>query len=275
MISREKPLLKLIMLLLVVTFMTGCEKTSDVSPNTIDDDEIEGGIGKTFIFYGPAKSIGSGVVRTWVEMTKERKPVAIGINFSAKAATLKNLPLEQTMYHLQFPKQANLAPFEGVMFDWNPKGHIPDPLYGIPHFDFHFYMIPKMEHMAIPEEPGHPHSEAFAKNYMPENYISYNYAIAGMGNHWVPASAPEINGGSFIKTLILGAYQNKQIFIEPMITLEYLQSLKPNETVTESISQFPKVQKSGYYPMNYTITYDDTPGEYKIALTDMYYREAE
>lgn len=272
MITKEKPLLKLLMLLLVITVITGCEKTNDVSPANKDD---KGGISKTTIHYGPAKSIGSGVASMWIEVTRDGKPVAIGINFSAKEATIGNLPDKQTMYHLQFPEQGKFAPFAGMMFDWNPTGHIPNELYEKPHFDFHFYMIPEKEHMAIPLEIGHPHSNWFESDYMPANYMSLTLAIPGMGNHWVDKAAPELTGQGFSKTLILGAYQDKQIFIEPMITLEYLQSLKPDETVTEAISQFPKVQKSGYYPKKYTITYDPTPGEYKIALTDLYYREAE
>src|SRR4051812_20501784 len=29
--------------------------------------------------------------------------------------------------------------FDHVTIDWNPHGHHPIPIYGKPHFDFHFY----------------------------------------------------------------------------------------------------------------------------------------
>ena len=27
--------------------------------------------------------------------------------------------------------------------DWNPHGHAPTPVWGYPHFDFHFYTVPQ------------------------------------------------------------------------------------------------------------------------------------
>lgn len=276
MIAKSKSLLSTVALCLMAAVMTSCETSTDVLPSNLEEViVVSAKSAKTTTYYGPAKPLGKGVARTWVEVTSDGKPVAIGINFSAKTIAIDGLPDQQSMYHLQFPEQAQIAPFKGMMFDWNPAGHIPDEMYGKPHFDFHFYMIPEMEHMAIPLDIGHPHSDVFESDYMPADYMSLHLAIPGMGNHWISETAPEWNGRGFTKTMILGAYKDKQIFIEPMITLEYLQSLKPNETVVEAISQFPKVQQSGYYPRKYTITYKPVPGEYSVALTELYYREAE
>lgn len=275
MITKKKYLLSGLVLFLTAT-ITGCEKPDEAHPSFVESiSSINASVDKTTVHYGTSTNLGKGVARTWVEVAGDGTPVSIGINISAKAAKLKELPLEQTMYHLQFPKQASVAPFMGMMFDWNPNGHIPDEIYGKPHFDFHFYMIPEEEHMAIPFGPEHPHENWFEKDYMPATYMSLRFAIPGMGNHWIDKATPELHGAQFTKTLILGAYENKQIFIEPMITLEYLQNLKPFNTVSEEIAQFPKVQKSGYYPRKYTMTYDPTSQEYKIALTELYYRVAE
>lgn len=277
MIGKNKSVWGIIAIFLMTIIVSGCETSSEeVLPANFAVTSIENGkADKTITYYGPAKSLGRGVARTWVEVTGDGKPVSIGVNFSAKDVTIAGLPDHQAMYHLDFPEQVSIAPFKGMMFDWNPHGHIPDEVYGKPHFDFHFYMIPEMEHMAIPLDIGHPHSAQFESDYMPADYMSLYLAIPGMGNHWISKAAPELNGQGFTKTMILGAYQDKQIFIEPMISLEYLQSLKPNGKVTEAISQFPKVQKSGYYPRKYTVSYNPTPGEYSIALTELYYREAE
>jgi len=250
--------LQLFLFIVIAACTLSCEKKETIKPTTI--------------FYGPAAALQQGEAKTWIEVSLEGEPVAIGISFTAKAETIASLPGEQTMYHLQFPEQAKFAPFMGIMFDWNPAGHIPEELYGKPHFDFHFYMISEAEHMAIPLEIGHAHQPWFEQDYMPADYKSLYLSIPGMGNHWVAETAPEFTEAGFSKTLILGAYQDKQIFVEPMITLEYLQSLKPGKSVTEAISQFPQVQKAGYYPRSYTISHDASTDEYKIALTDLYYR---
>jgi hypothetical protein len=275
MILRAKSFLKLLLLLFVTTLYVGCEQSNEVAPDYLKRmDTDESAIGQTAVYYGPATQVGKGIARTWVETTSKGTPVAIGIDFTAKTSTIESLPNEQKMYHLEFPTQVNIAPYKGMMFDWNPNGHIPNEMYSKPHFDFHFYMISDMERMAIPLEIGHKHSNQFARKYMPANYMSLELSIPGMGNHWMDKAAPELIGEGFSKTLILGAYQDKQIFIEPMITLEYLQGLKPHQSVTDPVSQFPNVQASGFYPKTYTMTYDPTRGMYKIALTNLYYREA-
>ena len=39
--------------------------------------------------------------------------------------------------------------FQFVQFDWNPKGHEPEGVYTLPHFDFHFYTVSDAAVMAI------------------------------------------------------------------------------------------------------------------------------
>ncbi|QCR23849.1 hypothetical protein [Pontibacter sp. SGAir0037] len=260
-------------LLLFTGTLLSCDRKQDIQPEDSPYEYIQN-TATSSVFYGPSQPLGPGVARTWIETTHAGQPVAIGLNFSSKVS-LENLPKQQEMYHLKFHGQAVFAPFVGMMFDWNPEGHIPLDLYEKPHFDIHFYMVSDEEHMNIPLGVDYPHADWFERDYMPSNYTSLRLAIPGMGNHWVDEGAPEMTGEGFSKTLILGAYEDKQTFIEPMITLGYFQQLKPNETVTAPVSEFPKVQKSGYYPTKYTITYDPVPGVYKVALTDLVYRRAE
>jgi hypothetical protein len=33
--------------------------------------------------------------------------------------------------------------------DWNPRGHIPDGVYTVPHFDVHFYLITREQREEI------------------------------------------------------------------------------------------------------------------------------
>ncbi|MFD2248508.1 DUF5602 domain-containing protein [Pontibacter ruber] len=262
-------------LLLLVFALAACDKQEEALPDQLNAQAtVDAKEGKTTIHYGPATPLGQGVARAWVEVTRDGTPVAIGVNMSAKAAA--SLPEKPMMYEVQLPKQGDLTQYTTIGLDWNPGGHPPMP-YLKPHFDVHFYMISDEERMMIPHEPLHEFSAEFAANYMPPLYISTREAIPAMGVHWADVLSPELapNGPSFTKTLILGGYNNKFLFIEPMITLDYLQHLEGNVPVVSPIRQAPKVQQSGYYPLTYTILYDPTPGEYEISLTDLQYRAAE
>ncbi|PRY06082.1 hypothetical protein CLV24_12864 [Pontibacter ummariensis] len=265
--------------LLGVMLVSGCSEQEVVEPAVLQASSLHEAKGKgqnesikTQTFYGPATPLGQGVARTWVEVNKNGEPVAIGVNMSSKAAA--SLPDEMTIYNLQLPKQVEATPFQTVMLDWNPAGHGPN-MYEKPHFDVHFYMISNEERAAIPGGE-QTLSEDFQANYIPKDHLFGGMSIPGMGVHWINSHSPEImHEEEFTKTFIFGEYQNKVIFYEPMLTLEYLQGLAPNIVEEAIVPQPAKVQQSGYYPKSYTVSYDPTPGEYTIALTNLYYRVAE
>ena len=253
------------------TILSSCENQEEVSPGTMSAaSATELRTATTHTQYGPATPLGKGVARAWVQTTKSGEPLAMGINISAKAAA--SMPHEMKEYMLQLPKNSALAPFQTVTLDWNPEGHDPNGIYTLPHFDMHFYMISNEERMQI--APG-PQTVFPDSKYLPANFVTDGFSVPMMGAHWVNLLAPEWNGQTFTHTFLYGSYMQNVIFYEPMITLAYLQSLAPGETVTEAIPQPSQVQKSGYYPTHYSITYDPTPGEYIIALTGLRYREAQ
>ena len=53
------------------------------------------------------------------------------------------------MVTLSLPDQAKGYGFDHAELGWNPNGHEPPQLYGIPHFDVHFYMVTSATQMAI------------------------------------------------------------------------------------------------------------------------------
>ncbi len=226
---------------------------------------------KKNVYYGPEIAIGKGTGRVWVKVAHEGKPTAMGVDLSAKA--LEGLPAETKMYHLRMP-EAVRTQYKSVMLDWNPHGHEPTEIYGAPHFDYHFYLISNDERKAIPGgEQGH--TEEFKKNYMPPTYFSTMMAVPEMGVHWIDAMSPEISGGKpFTRTFIYGSHQNNVIFYEPMVTVDYMKHLPAGKHQKVAVPQPPKVQKSGFYPLSYTITRTQNPGNYTVALTDLYYRKA-
>src|SRR5690606_36714644 len=78
---------------------------------------------------------------SFVKLDQQRSPLAVGIMFNEKCLT--GLPaVEYNMSHsveLQMPDE-NPTGIHHLEFDWNEKGHDPQPVYGVPHFDFHFYL---------------------------------------------------------------------------------------------------------------------------------------
>ncbi|GAB3195139.1 hypothetical protein ABID22_004085 [Pontibacter aydingkolensis] len=254
-----------------VISLTSCERHDDATPNVMGaSTATELRTSTTHTQFGPAIPFGRGVARSWIQTTKSGEPLAIGINISAKATA--SLPDEMMVYTLALPKNSAFDPFKSVMLDWNPEGHAPDGVYTLPHFDMHFYLIAEEERMMI--APG-PQTVFPESQYLPQNFVTDGFAVPMMGAHWINLLAPEWNGQKFTHTFIYGSYLEDVIFYEPMITLEFLQGLAPGQTVTAQIPQPSQVQKSGYYPTHYTITYDPTPREYIIALTGLRFRQAQ
>jgi hypothetical protein len=264
---------KCLFVLLLSGIFAGCNQQETISPDSSSsavarkDNENT----KSTVFYGPTRPVGQGVARAWVEVSKEGTPLAIGVNFSEKA--LQKLPHEMTAYLLTLPKQAKLTTFDHIYLDWNPHGHEPDQLYGKPHFDFHFYTISQQERMAIPGlNPPAMDLTPDAK-YISPMYLQTPGLVPAMGAHWVDLLSAEFQpGGEFSRTFIFGSYKGEFIFYEPMITLDYLLS-KPNEKI--AIRQPQAYQRSGYYPLNYVISYSQAPKEYTVALVDLAKRDAE
>ncbi len=188
--------------------------------------------------------------------------------------------------------------FKFVQLDWNPAGHEPPGIYDKPHFDFHFYNITKAERDQI--TPSNPQYVAQARNapdaqYARQFFVNAAMAVGApaeavavplMGVHWLDAKAPELQGmvgnpagyKPFTTTYIQGAWNGKFIFEEPMITLEHIVA-KKSATVDSvrdqvlPITAALKASPAGYYPGAYRIMYDASAKEYRIALTQLAYRE--
>src|SRR6185369_10294388 len=110
--------------------------------------------------YGTPQKVGNGTVRTYVVLDQKNggAPVEIGVAMSEDA--LQGLPapmpgpgMQMNMYILDLPAQ-NPTPYQFVQFDWNPAGHEPAGVYDQPHFDFHFYRVPKsVRDGIVPSDP--------------------------------------------------------------------------------------------------------------------------
>lgn len=246
----------LFLFILLFSTFTSCKK-HDVIPKTYD---------------GAVVNIGNGSAHTFIILDKKNNPTSIGISVSANA--LNGLPTQGDPnmggvvpgYLLNFPAEANGSGFNHCEVDWNPNGHEPAFAYGVPHFDFHFYFITPQEQSQI--IPG-PDTIPVNPQFIPQNYVSAKIAVPNMGTHWVDTTSAEFSGQPFTITFIYGFYHGNMIFLEPMITRQFLQT-KPD--ILFPIKQPQLFQKHGYYPKQIHLYFDNNKQEYMIALEGLSYK---
>lgn len=231
---------------------------------------------KAVLAYGPSVPLGEGQAKAYL-ILEDGKPIELGVALSERA--LFGLPApsghgaphgdahhEMEEYILDLP-HANPTPFRSVQLNWNPAGHEPPGIYDLPHFDFHFHLITNAERLAI--DPADPAFTQKAAKYPGDAFLPPGYvapapvAIPFMGVHWVDPTSPELRGEKFTETMIYGTWDGRLIFIEPMITREFLAS-RPD--FTTSIAVPPRFAAPGYYPSTYAIRWDGQAKEYRVSL---------
>lgn len=245
--------------------------------------------------FGPRVPLGGGTARAFVTEDTEGRPTTLGVVLSG--AALQNPPTHSThhgevetiteggMTTIAFPATLALptdmehAPFDHISMGWNPEGHAPRGIYDRPHFDFHFYMVNEAEVNAIdPSDPAFAEKAAKAKalvaEHIPVRYVATPDAIPRMGIHWVDAASAELNGQPFTTTFLYGFWDGKMVFVEPMITAAYMESVKTTagQAVRFDVSQPKTFETPGYYPTAYSIRYDSGADEYVVALEGLQQR---
>jgi uncharacterized protein len=257
--------------------------------------------------YGVPQKVGNGTVRTYLVLDQKNagRPLEVGVALSEQA--LEGLPApvaspdpmaNMHMYTLDLPA-GNPTQYKFVQFDWNPKGHEPDSVYDKPHFDFHFYTVPvEVRNSIMPSDPQYATKAANypGPEYRAPFYIDAATAAGGappaavtvpmMGLHWLDVRSPELQklAGNpaayreFTKTFIYGTWDGQFIFDEPMITKAYILEKKTatDPSVVDEVIQVPTAAKyspAGFYPSAYRITWDAQQKEYRIALTQLAWRE--
>lgn len=221
---------------------------------------------KTNTFYGPQVHSGDGKVRSFISITHTGVPQEIGLEMTA--GSLNGLSMEDHVsYVVPFHQKAKaITPFDHIYFNWNPHGHPPLMFFSAPHFDFHFYMTSVEERMMIPAYSSN--TAALFHNYPPAGYMPPDYSTPPgpdgsepeMGKHWLP---PPPTFLPFTKVMVLGSFNGHFTFIEPMITLNYLQSKASSSQPYSQPALFEHTGK--YYPTIMNIYYED--GKHYVSLS--------
>ncbi|HSE44849.1 MAG TPA: hypothetical protein VLA89_05930, partial [Gemmatimonadales bacterium] len=156
---------------------------------------------------------------------------------------------------------------------WESMGHPPGP-YLTPHFDFHFYTIGQDQRMAMDCTDLSKPAELAAGYTLPDVTLPPPMAamigtttlmglcVPGMGMHSLLTS--ELEGtGLFRGTMVIGYYQGKPIFIEPMISKEMLLEQKGFELPIPAIPGL-----TGNRPRSFRAEYDTAQKAYRFVFSD-------
>jgi hypothetical protein len=208
-------------------------------------------------YTGPEVQVGNGRAQTFATFSPKGEPKEVGVILTKEAFT--GLPSTNQLYSLEFDTKAK----QGMLFDHvalglSATGHGLPPSGNIgAHFDFRFFMISTAERIAIPAPTtsGYPAGGGFdvspPSGYLPANY-AMNAAVNQIGRHW---GEDVFHTGHHVDhTMILGTWDGKLTFINPIITLPTLTSGQRHSLA------FPQPQlfgKKGYYPTKYNIHKDD------------------
>lgn len=226
------------------------------------------------IHFGPAVVLGNGKARAYVETDANGKATSVGFTFGEAALsglqTKKTATNEWFETRLKLPAEAETSPFDHVTIDWNPEGHIPIGVYNVPHFDFHFYLVPDkvLDQITLKgDDMARCQMKPFPE-FLPEDYIyAPESETPRMGAHWVDRTTPELNGGRFTSTFIYGSYNGEVIFIEPMVTMKFLKSKKSMISPIKQPKSYTVKDKS--FPRSYSIRYESNSKTYWVSLNDL------
>ncbi len=233
---------------LASTLFTSCKKDDKTKDN---------------VFIGPVQQFQHGKAWTWYEVDNNDKPLrlAVAIDEAAMSSLDRTTSDGEGHHHennvvLKFHSKA-ATPFNHVGLGWNPHGHEPDFIYGLPHFDFHFYTITPEAVAAIPvyEADSLKFKNTPAPDYFPPTYFNPGGGVPQMGVHWLDFTSPELSGATFTQTFILGSYDGKVTFYEPMITEQFILN---NPAYERAIPQPAKYQTTGYYPTKMKVVKQNT-----------------
>jgi hypothetical protein len=208
---------------------------------------------------GPSVAVGNGTAHAYV-LSSALRPSAIGVAFTRTA--LDGLPATDAMWTLPLPDNADVAPFDHVMVNWNAQGHPPGP-YMLPHFDVHFYTISSAAQAAI---TGGPDTVSVPASFVPRDYVSGVESVPDMGVHWIDTTSAELHGHVFDRTFIYGFSRGSLAFMEPMITRAYLAG---DPDASEPIKQPQSFERSGRYPGRYRVYRDATADEVRVELDSL------
>jgi hypothetical protein len=216
---------------------------------------------RSALHVGERVPMGDGYVESWIELDSAGNPSSLGISISE--AAFMSLPDEITEWSLALPSEASATPFTHMGLDWNPSGHEPPGVYDLPHFDIHFNIIDEESRLAISADD--PNFEVIPDaQFLPADYEKIPGGVPRMGAHWIDTQSPEFQSEVFSSTMIYGSYEGHVIFVEPMITWDFIHN---SAEFSAAIKQPDAYEVEGvFYPTTYGFRFDEEKREYRISI---------
>lgn len=219
---------------------------------------------------GESKTFMNQTVNSWAKVNGDTiEEAGFSLPLALVEATSTDKASAPFSIKLEMPDQIiSKTVLNHVSLDYIAGGHPPPGVYDVPHFDVHFYFNSQSAQAAVDcADKTLPAADRMAPPYMffppdaPE-------CVLTMGYHASDPRSPELaqqNPAKFDKTLIMGYYNGKQNFIEPMLTREFL--LK-KEGFTMDVLKPAVVDKAGLYPSKAEMRFNATSKMYELVLKD-------
>lgn len=215
-------------------------------------------------FIGEEGTFGFGKAHTYVINDNDGNPVEVGVSMDKAAFDNFNEMSGDTEVSLDYPAEAGETPFKHQFMGYASHGHEPVPIYGIAHFDLHFYTSTEAERTAI--TPFDTVKAALLPNaeFFPAAYFSAGL-VPQMGVHWIDPTSSEFNGATFTSTFIWGSFDNKVTFLEPMISQQFIKDTHEFEVELKQPAKYDQPGK--YYPTRYGFKHDHEKDVYNFYLS--------
>lgn len=223
---------------------------------------------KERVVQGECRSYNGADVCTWGRMRGDAV-VAFGATIPLKS--IENSPAETPMVWppkvdivVALPAAVQTATgYNHMNVFWEPHGHPPGP-YLTPHYDFHFNNITAAEVAKIDcadsSKAAAPAGYELPDVVIPQMGTLIGLCVPGMGMHAL--SSAELRAtGLFEKTMIVGFYHQKPIFVEPMITRATLLARKSFSLDIPAVAGAPANLK---VPAVFEAVYDSTAQAYQF-----------
>lgn len=213
-------------------------------------------------FTGEETAFGFGKARAYIINDNDGDPIEIGVAMDEAAFNNFSEMSGDAEASLDYPEEAGRTPFKHQYMGFASHGHEPTPIYGIPHFDLHYYTSTDAERISITPFDTIKAALMPAPGYFPAAYFPTGL-VPQMGVHWIDGTAPELNGAPFTQTFIWGSFDNKITFMEPMISRQFIADNHTFETDIKQPAQYDQPGK--FYPTKQGFKHEN--GEYRFYLS--------
>ena len=233
------------------------------------------GCSGTQLVQGECRPVHGSNICIWTEMSGAT-PLSFGA--TGPIAAIEQAPADAPMVWppvaaATIPVPAELTKattIETLTMYWEPHGHPPGP-YLTPHFDFHFNTLSTagldaIDCVDVAKPASLPAAYAMTDIDAPAPIGKLvGLCVPKMGMHSMPEA--ELQAGKvFEKTMIVGYYKMKPIFIEPMITRA---TLLEKKGFSIAVPDVPGKPSHARYPTQFRADYDATAQAYRLVFSEL------